>query len=156
MHPPGKTTVVGFDRCIQTRFRVLVPKSYLKVVAKGRITLSVVILAKAGIHFSPHILDFNGVEKSLNPRLFPSFLRKRESTARWIPAFARMTAGGGFDFCDTREGGDDERAMSRGLKPFAPSSFTGSKISGSLKYPILIDPKTKNFFSRRLSKVSWN
>ena len=67
-----------------------------------------------------------------------------------------MTAGGGFDFCDTREGGDDERAMSRGLKPFAPSSFTGSKISGSLKYPILIDPKTKNFFSRRLSKVSWS
>ena len=63
-----------------------------------------VILAKAGIHFSPHTPGFEGVEKGLSPRLFvlSAILRKRESTARWIPAFARMTAGGDSTFATKR------------------------------------------------------
>ena len=36
-------------------------------VAKGRITLLAVILAKVRIHVSAHIPDFNCVEKGLNP-----------------------------------------------------------------------------------------
>ena len=35
----------------------------LRVVAKGRITLLVVILAKAGIHFSPHIPVLEDIAK---------------------------------------------------------------------------------------------
>ena len=47
-----------------TSWQTLVVAHVSKVV--GRITLTTVILTKVGIHFSPHIPDFKGVEKGLS------------------------------------------------------------------------------------------
>ena len=61
----GRPFLTGTKGSGSQEFTIVIPEK--EVVAQGQITPLTVILAKAGIHFSPHTPDFNGVEKGLNP-----------------------------------------------------------------------------------------
>ena len=84
-----------------------------EVVAKGQIPPPTVILATVGIHFSPHTPDFEGVEKGLNPRLFPFsvIFPAKEGVDCEMDPRPREDDGQQCDstFCDTLEGGRRKR-----------------------------------------------